>query len=185
MTFLKRFSGAERLLHWTTVVSVTILAGTGWFIWRKEDDWEINGINVISQSHVWLGALLLLVGFALYLLLRRPRPDFAALRFNPGQRVSLRLTQVLLGVLTITGSVLFLREWIEMSKPVRVFVRQTHFYSAAALMAFVGLHLVMVLVVPKNRGLVRGMVTGLVARNDALRTSPEWVARVEAEPSRT
>lgn len=183
MSALKRFSTAERVLHWMTVAGVTILAGTGWFIWRKEDDWEINGINVLSQSHVWVGAVLLLAGVALYLLLRRTRPAFSALRFNPGQRVSLRLTQVLLSLLTITGSVLYLREWIELSRPVKTVLRQVHFYGAAALVAFVALHLVMVFLVPKNRGLLRGMVTGFISRRVALRTSPDWVAELEAGPS--
>lgn len=183
MKYLTRFSKAERLLHWMTAVSVTILALTGWFIWRKEDDWEIAGINVVSQSHVWVGALMLLAGLGVYLVLRRPRPPYAALRFNPGQRLSLRLTQALLAVLVLSGSALYLREWIEMSKPVRTLLRQVHFASAATLVAFIALHLAMVLVVPKNRGLLRGMLTGRVARRVALSLSPEWVARLEADPS--
>lgn len=183
MSDLNRFSKAERRLHWTTVLSVAILAVTGWFIWRKEDDWEINGINVLSQSHVWVGALLLLVGAGLYLLSRRPKLPSAALRFNPGQRMSLRLTQALLGVMTVSGVALYLRSWIEMSKPVRTVLRQVHFFSGATLLALVALHVAMVLVVPKNRGLLRGMLTGRVTRRVALRSSPEWVARLEAEPS--
>lgn len=185
MSLFERFSKAERLLHWTTVVAVTLLGLTGWFIWRHEDDWEILGINVLSQSHVVLGAGLLVAGLVLYLVMRGPRRSFAELRFNLGQQLSLRLTQALITMLTVSGTVLYLRSFLGLSKAVKGLVREVHFYSAAALLAFVGLHLVMVLVVPKNRGLVRGMWTGRVSRKVALRVSPAWVERQEALHSRS
>lgn len=158
---VERFTGGERALHWATALAVILLLGSGFLIWQKLDDWEILEVNVISQGHVWLGGLLL-VGAALAFQLwgRRRRVPRPVQRFNAGQRLALRFVQAALGLMTATGAILYLREFVEMSKPFRRLVKQAHLLTAGAVAVFVVMHLVMVLLVPKNRGLLRGMITG-------------------------
>lgn len=177
---VERFTGAERLLHWSTALAVLFLLITGALIWQHADDWEIAGINVISQSHVWLGGLLLIGGTTAYALLRHRRIPFARQRFALKQKLGLRMMQGLLVVMTSSGTVLYLREFITMSKPFRSLVRQVHFWSMVPILAFVTAHLLAILLVPRNRGLLRGMITGRVARKVAQRVSPQWLQRLEA-----
>lgn len=182
MTYLERFTKAERLLHWSSASAVFLLLGTGALIWQHLDEWEIAEINVISQFHVWGAGLLLmatLVGFALW---RRRRVPSAAKRFNPGQRAGLRVVQGLVGFLIASGVVLYAREFVTMAKPFKALVRELHLIGAGAIAAFVLAHLVMVFLVPKNRGLLQGMVTGRVPRDVAERVSPRWLAEQDHRP---
>jgi MprA protease rhombosortase-interaction domain-containing protein len=181
---IQRFTLAERLLHWNTAFSVLFLLATGAAIWQKADEWEVLGINVISQGHVWVGGLFLVAGVLAFALRRRRQAiPQAGLRFSLGQRLGLQVTRLSLLVMTVSGTVLYLRAWLPMSKPLLGLVRDVHFWSAVPVLAFVLVHLAMVLLVPKNRGLLRGMLTGRVARAVAVRVSPAWVAALEALPS--
>ncbi|HEY9897585.1 MAG TPA: cytochrome b/b6 domain-containing protein [Pantanalinema sp.] len=179
MNRLERFCKSERFLHWMIAAAVAVFATTGWFIWRHEDDWEINGINVISQSHVILGGLLLVLGVVGYLLLRRRSIPFAKARFSLGQRVGLGVTQLAMSVLVLSGATFYFRQALELSKPARKMVMQVHLYGAVALLLFVVVHLAMVLLMPKNRGILAGMLTGTIDRKVAVRVSSRWVAFLE------
>jgi cytochrome b subunit of formate dehydrogenase len=177
---VQRFALAERLLHWNTAFSVLFLLATGALIWQKLDEWEIGGINVISQSHVWLGGLLLVGGAIAFALLRRQRIPHAERRFSVRQQLGLKAVRISLLLMTLSGSALYLRSFLAMSKPLKGLIKDVHFWIAVPVLAFVLVHLVMVLLVPKNRGLLRGMLTGFVGRDVARRVSPEWLAGVEA-----
>jgi Ni,Fe-hydrogenase I cytochrome b subunit len=173
---VERFTRAERAFHGATALAVFILMGTGWFIWRKQDDWEILGVNVLSQGHVWLGGVLLVIAAVAFLLLgRRRRVAFAERRFKPGQRAALRVITVVLGYMVASGVLLYLREFVEMSKATRALIRQAHLLGGWVVVAFLAAHLAMVLLVPKNRGLIAGILTGRVKRNVARRATPGWL----------
>lgn len=154
----ERFSLADRLVHWTTAIAVTLLGATGWFIWRGEDEWEVLGVNAIAWAHVWVGGLLLLGGVACYLALRRRSAP--AHGWNMGQRLALRYTQVVLAFLAVSGILLQFRHALGMDKALKGLLRDGHAYGAVAIAAFVAVHLVMLFLVPKNRGRLSAMVTG-------------------------
>lgn len=176
---VERFTLGERLLHGAVATAVLALLGSGLLIWQKADDWELWGVNLVSQGHVWLGGGLLVGSVAAYLVWgRRRQVRHHAGRFNAGQRLALRAVQVGLGFLVGSGSLLYLREFVAISKPVRTLIRQAHLLGAGAIVAFIVLHLVMVLVVPKNRGLLKGMTSGSVSRDTARRASPGWLPDV-------
>lgn len=179
MNRLERFTKSERFLHWMIAAAVLVFAGTGWFIWRHEDDWEINGINVIVQSHVLIGGALLALGVIGFLLVRRRRIPGAESRFGLGQRLGLHFTQLTLSVLVLSGGAFYFRQALELAKPVRKQIMQVHLMGAICLLLFVGVHLAMVLLLPKTRGILAGMLTGKVDRKVALRVSSGWVASVE------
>lgn len=173
---VERFTLGERLLHAGVATAVLALLGSGVLVWQKADEWELWGVNVVSQGHVWLGGGLLVAAVAAYMLWgRRRQAPHAARRFNPGQRVAMRAVQAVLGFLVASGVLLYLREFIQMAKPVKAAVRQAHLLGAGAIATFVLAHLVMVLAVPKNRGLLRGMLSGRVSQDTARRASPGWL----------
>lgn len=183
-TTIKRFTLAERRLHWTTALSVGFLVLTGALIWRHLDEWEVAGINVISRGHVWLGGLMLVAGMVGFVLWRRRRIPHADKRFSSGQRLGLRLVQGLLLVMIVSGTVLYLREFVTMSKGFRTLVRQIHFWSAVPVVAFIAVHLERVLIHARHRGLLQGMLSGRVSRAVAERVSPDWVASLDDRPGR-
>ncbi len=154
----ERFSLADRLLHWTTAIAVSLLGASGWFIWRGDDEWEVLGVNAIAWAHVWIGGLLLFGGCAFYLALwKRSAPAHG---WNPGQRLALRYTQVVLAFLAVSGVLLELRYALPMGKFLKSLLRNGHGYGALALAAFVAVHLAMLFLVPKNRGRLGAMLKG-------------------------
>jgi cytochrome b subunit of formate dehydrogenase len=181
MDKLERFSPVERSLHWMTALATFFLLITGVLIWKHLDEWEIRGINVISQGHVWLGGLPLIIGFLTYALRKKQPIPHAEKRFSLGQRLGLMLTRAAMVVVVPTGMLVYLREFLAISKPVGKLIKRVHFWSASAIAAFVLVHLVMVLLSPKGRGLLQGMRTGWIARSVAQRVSPDWVASLETD----
>ncbi|HEY9900639.1 MAG TPA: cytochrome b/b6 domain-containing protein [Pantanalinema sp.] len=178
---IERFTPAERLYHWANAAAVTLLLASGALIWQDLDKWRPNGVNVLEKGHFWLGGGLMVGSLVLFLLLRRRRIPQARERFNPGQRLSLRAFQVLLGWMLASGIVIeFGKAW-GMTKPVRGLFKQAHLLSAAAILALVIGHLGMVLLVAKNRGILAAMVKGSVDRDVLARSNPEWLKRVESE----
>jgi formate dehydrogenase subunit gamma len=178
---IERFTPAERSLHWTTALATMLLLGTGALIWRDLDKWKVAGFKVVEMAHIWVGGLLLVAGILTYLMRQRRRIPHADKRFNLGQRLSLAASRLVFLVIMATGGTLVFRNVLDMAKPFRKMVKQIHFWSASAIAAFILAHLVMVLLVPKNRGLLRGMLTGRVARPVATRVSPEWVAALDRD----
>jgi cytochrome b subunit of formate dehydrogenase len=175
---IERFTQAERLYHWANAAAVTLLLASGALIWRDLDKWRPNGINVLEKGHFWLGGGLLIVSLVLFLLLRRRHIPQAQMRFNRGQRLNLRIFQVLLGWMLASGIVIeFGKAW-GLTKPVRGLFKQAHLLSAAAILALIIGHLLMV---AKNRGILAGMVTGRVERDAIAASNPEWLKHVGSE----
>lgn len=176
MKQLERFTQAERMLHWSNALSVFFLVITGIIIWQGEDEWELFGIDVISQSHSLLGGSLFIFGALAFLIFRRRHVAFAAKRFKPGQKRGLRFVQVLSVLMGLTGVILFLRQFIPMDKGFRAVVRNMHSNGMWVMAAVVAAHIGLVLLVPSNRKLLRGMVTGYVDPEVAAKAVPEWAA---------
>lgn len=173
---IERFTLAERVLHWGTALAMLILGSTGIAIWQEADKWRPRGFNVISQGHFWLGGGLLVVGALAFRVFRRGHVVSPGDRFNPLQLANLRIFQLTLLWMSCSGIVLrFAKDW-GLAKPLRHTIAEVHLVSAAAVGVLVAFHLVQVLAVPKNRGILAGMLTGWVDRAVAGRVNPRWSA---------
>ena len=182
MAEIERFTKAERALHSTNAAAVFFLLITGGIMFKDLDHWKIAGINVISQAHFWLGGILLLLGGAIaFLVFRRRTIPFAHKRFNPGQRVSLNFVRFMLGFMTLSGLVIYVGKLMGMSKHTLHFIKHVHLYGAWLMVAFILAHVAMVLLVPKNRGIIESMKKGSVDRKVAMKVSPDWVESLEAD----
>jgi cytochrome b subunit of formate dehydrogenase len=171
---IERFTLAERLLHWSNAAAILFLGLTGVLIWQDLDDWRPAGINLISEGHFWLGGGTVVAGALLFLALRRARVTAAAQRFNPQQTLNLRAVQLVLAEMVATGTLLHFGKVWHLTKPLRATIKQIHLMSAAFVGILVAGHLVMVLLVPKNRGLLLGMWQGAITRATAERATPRW-----------
>lgn len=181
MAELERFTQAERTLHSTNAVAVFFLLLSGGLIWQDLDHWRPGGINLVVQGHVWLGGIILLLGGAVaFLLFRRRTIPYADKRLNPAQRNSLRLSRLLLILMSLSGTFIYVSHQLGWSKEFRHQVKEAHLYGAGALLAFIVAHVGMVLLVPKNRGILQGMLQGHVDREVAVQVSPDWVESLEA-----
>lgn len=180
MAEVERFTQAERTLHTTNALAVFFLLLTGGLIWRDLDHWRPGGLNLIVLGHVWLGGIILLLGGAVaFLLFRRRTIPYAEKRFNPAQRNSLKFSRVMLGLLSLTGTFIYVSKLMGGSKDFRHLIKDAHLYGAWVLLAFVVAHVAMVVLVPKNRGILKGMVWGHVDREVAIQVSPDWVESLE------
>jgi len=173
---IERFTRSERRYHWANALAILFLGLTGSLIWQDLDHWRPGGVNVLVQSHVWLGGGLLVLSALVFRFFRRGSVPNAARRFNLGQRVNLRAFQALLTWMVLTGFVLnYAKAW-GLSRPVRHQIAEVHLFSAATVGLLVLGHLAMVFLVPKNRGIVQAMLTGRVDRAVLERSTPEWLA---------
>lgn len=178
---LERFTRTERIFHWTNAGAVLFQLATGAIVWRELDNWRIHHVNVVSQAHFWIGLLVIGLGAALFLLLHRRRIPACEWRFNRGQRLNLRGFQVLLGWMLASGVVLrFGRAW-HLGKPTLSVIREAHLVSAGLVLVGIGAHMAMVFAVPRNRGILQGMLGGYVERTVAERSSPSWARRALEE----
>ncbi|MBU6428359.1 MAG: cytochrome b/b6 domain-containing protein [Cyanobacteria bacterium REEB65] len=173
---LKRFTLAERSLHWAIASAVLFNLTTGLFIWRSWDDFfKIGHLNPISQAHFWLGGGTIIVSGFVFVALRRDRIAQADKRMNAQQLFNLSAIQLLLCMQAATGVVMkFWRHW-GVPKAFLFLIARVHLFTAATVLTLILVHLFMVLVYPKNRGVVWGMVRGRVNRDIARRVWPSWV----------
>lgn len=180
---LERFTPAERWLHWTIACAMLFNLSTGFLIWRQLDDaWKPFGINIVSNGHVWLGGgtiVLAVLVFALFALRGRRRVAGSGQRFNLGQAINLRLVQGLVVWMAGTGLLVRFGGGFGLARQLRHQILQVHLVGAALFLAAIVGHLVMVFVVPKNRGIHAGMLTGHLDRTLAERAHPTWVAAVD------
>ena len=181
MKELQRFTKAERLFHWSTVAAVLGLFATGLPIWQHLDKWKPGGINVLVSVHVWLFGALLVLGALTFLITRRERVAASAVRFNPGQRFNLLAFEGLIAYLLATGSVRYVGKLIGFPRATLTTIDQWHFAGAVILLVLLLGHLAMVLLVPKNRGILAAMTTGHVPEDVARSVAPAWVEAVNRE----
>jgi formate dehydrogenase subunit gamma len=207
---LRRFSPAERALHWLLAGSFFVLLGTGLILYLP----SLSGLVARPTAKVWhidaalaLGAgtivLLLtrwrtfrrtfrqfdrfdrddvrwLLGAPRRLVRREPSPPQG--RFNAGQKLNAALVGGLMLVSFATGFLLWFGE-----RDTRYRFAGTvmvHDWVMWLLIVLVAGHLYLALVHPTTRHALRGMTLGDVDREWARRHHPKWAAADDRRPER-
>ncbi|HEY9721118.1 MAG TPA: cytochrome b/b6 domain-containing protein [Oscillatoriaceae cyanobacterium] len=182
---IARFTRGERAYHWGNALAVLFLLGTGTSLWLHLDHYHprgphaTHGPHYLLLFHVWLGGGGLIAATLLFAALAWRRTQHPAVRFNQGQRVNLRLFQAFIGWMIFSGLLIFNSRTLGIPHATSEIFSKLHLIAAGLIGVLVLGHLAMVLLVPKNRGILSGMVSGSVDRDVAQRVDPEWVASLE------
>ena len=191
--YVRRFSRAERVLHWVNAAGFFLLLATGLILYLPSLSVLVQRRPLMQDIHFWGGigwiaSLLLVVvlsprglfrtfreleGFddddVRWLRGRRPAPQG---RFNAGQKVNATLTAAFTVLFLVSGLLLWFGE------------RDTRFRFAstvilhdglmfAALALLVG-HLYLALIHPATRHALRGMTLGTVREDWARTHHAKW-----------
>lgn len=177
---IARFTRGERLFHWGNALAVLFLLTTGASLWLHLDHYNHHSHkpHYLLLFHVWLGGGGLIAATLLFVALAWRRTPHHA-RFNSGQRVNLRLFQGFLGWMALSGLLIFNQRLLGIPHPTAEIFSKLHLIAAGVIGVLVLGHLAMVFVVPKNRGILSGMLSGSVDREVAERVDPQWVAALE------
>ena len=180
MTWVRRFSRTERVLHWVNATGFLVLLGSGLVLWLPSLSVAVGRRPLIKDIHVWTGiawvaalVLVALLGDRRGLL--RTAREFERLddgRFNPGQKVNAILNAAFVVLFLVSGLLLWLGE------------RNTRFRFAstvvlhdaitlAALGLFVG-HLYYAVLNPATRHSLRGITRGTVDERWARKHHRNW-----------
>jgi formate dehydrogenase subunit gamma len=191
---VRRFSRAERLLHWMNAAGFLLLLGTGLILYLPSLSVLVQRRTLIQDVHFWGGigwisSLVLTVAFVdprgffrtfrelddfdrddlEWLRGRRPVPQG---RFNAGQKINAALTGAFTVLFFVSGLLLWIGE------------RDTRYRFAstvilhdglmfAALILLVG-HLYLALIHPATRHALRGMTLGTVREDWARTHHAKW-----------
>jgi formate dehydrogenase subunit gamma len=190
---IRRFSRAERLLHWVNALGFFVLLGSGLILYLPSLSVLVQRRPLVKDIHFWSGigwlsSLVLVIalvdprGFLRTFreldefdaddvdwLRHRPAPQG---RFNAGQKVNAALTGAFTILFFVSGLLLWLGE------------RDTRFRFAstvvlhdglmfAALALLVG-HLYLALIHPATRHALRGMTVGTVREDWARAHHAKW-----------
>jgi formate dehydrogenase subunit gamma len=195
--YVRRFTLAERVLHWVNALGFFLLLGTGLILYLPSLSVLVQRRPLIKDIHFWGGigwisSLVLVVVLAdprgflrtfrevdgfdeddlRWLRGRRPAPQG---RFNAGQKINTALTGAFTVLFLVSGLLLWLGE------------RDTRFRFAstvvlhdglmfAALALLVG-HLYLALIHPATRHALRGMTLGTVREDWASTHHAKWKPR--------
>ena len=190
--YVKRFSAAERLLHWVNAAGFLFLLATGLILYLPSLSMLVSRRQTIQGIHFWggvgwLGALAAVVVLGLRRLLATAREierfdedDLRWLRgrrtpqgrFNAGQKVNAILTAAFTVLFGISGVLLWVGEG------------DTRFRFASTVILHDGLmyvsllllvgHLYLALIHPATRHALRGMTLGDVRVEWAVQHHPKW-----------
>jgi formate dehydrogenase subunit gamma len=101
-------------------------------------------------------------------------------RFNPGQKLNAAVTAALAVLLAVSGLLLWLSERFASFRTGGAIV--VHDWATFISIAVVLGHLYFAVVHPATRHALRGMTTGFVREDWALRHHPKWVAEMPPSP---
>jgi formate dehydrogenase subunit gamma len=198
---LPRFTLTERLLHWVHAAAFFVLLGSGLVLYIPALSREIARRPLIKDIHIWTAvswagalALIVLVGNrrAVLSTIREidvfDRDDRRFLRgntrvpqgrFNAGQKVNAILTAAFAALFAISGFLLWYGERdTRFRLPGTVFLHDSLMYVSLVLLAG---HLYLALIHPATRHSLRGITTGAVREDWALRHHRKWVGELDRE----
>src|SRR5947209_9932091 len=191
-TYVKRFSPAERLLHWLNALGFLFLLVTGLVLYLPSLSRLVSRRQLIQDMHFWagvswLGALALVLALGVRRFARTARElesfdrdDLRWLRggkapqgrFNAGQKINAALTAAFTVLFGVSGLLLWFGE------------QDTRFRFASTVLLHDGLmyvslallvgHLYLALIHPATRHALRGMTVGTVSEEWARRHHSKW-----------
>lgn len=193
--FVQRFSGTERLLHWTHTLGFFAMLGTGLLLYLPDLSETLGGRPAAKAAHLgasigWMVAMaaVVLLGNRRALRvtlaeidrfdqddrdwLRRRRPGVPQGRFNAGQKLHTVVQAGFAALFVGTGTLLWLSERVNgLRLPGTIVVHDAAMYLAVVLLLG---HLWLALVWPPTRHAMRGIVRGTVRAGWAAEHHPKW-----------
>jgi formate dehydrogenase subunit gamma len=195
---VRRFSSAERSLHWLLAATFFAMLATGLILYlpslaqvaANRQMWK--SIHLGAAIAFWGGTLLLLVSAPgelqrtareldsfdeddrrwLRWAVRRNGAEPPQGRFNAGQKLNTAIVAGLMVVLTISGTLMYLQETDAAFRGTSaILVHDVAMYVAVPIVLG---HLYLALVHPSTRHSLRGMALGTVRRDWARRHHPKW-----------
>jgi len=190
--YVRRFSRAERLLHWVNALGFFFLLATGLILYLPGLSVLVSRRQLIQDMHFWAGvswlgalALVLVLGARRFVRTAREIESFDGDdlrwlrgkkapqgRFNAGQKVNAALTAAFTVLFGVSGLLLWFGE------------RNTTYRFASTVILHDGLmyvslallvgHLYLALVHPATRHALRGMTLGTVSEEWARRHHSKW-----------
>lgn len=196
---LRRFSRAERAVHWTLAVLMLVCIATAAVLYNGFLGVPIGHRRVVELIHVYSGFALpvpILAGLAfaayradLSTMNRFTPADWTWLRsrsrrdgtirvgkFNAGQKLNAALTASSIAVLLGSGLLMFLPDLVRLSW--RTGATLAHDWFALGLGLLICGHIVQAVHDPEAR---RGMREGHVSRHWALKQHRQWADEVERQ----
>jgi formate dehydrogenase subunit gamma len=192
--YIERFSATERAVHWVHATAFLVLLATGLVLYIPALSVAVGRRPLLKDLHVytavaWIAALVLVVLLGdrrrlrqtlreldrfdaddMLWLRRYPRPQG---RFNAGQKVNAALTAAFAVLFAVSGSLLWLGERDHRFQFASTILLHD-WLTLISLFLLVG-HLYLALIYPATRHSLRGMTTGSVRRDWAVRHHPKWV----------
>jgi formate dehydrogenase subunit gamma len=195
---VRRFSSAERSLHWLLAATFFAMLATGLILYlpslaqvaANRQLWK--SIHLGAAIAFWGGTLLLLVSAPgelqrtareldsfdeddrrwLRWSVRRSGAEPPQGRFNAGQKLNTAIVAGLMVVFTVSGTLMYLQETDAAFRGTSaILVHDVAMYVAVPIVLG---HLYLALVHPSTRHSLRGMALGTVRRDWARRHHPKW-----------
>ncbi len=194
--YVRRFSRAERLLHWLNALGFFFLLATGLILYLPSLSILVSRRQLIQDMHFWAGvswlgalALVLVLGARRFARTARELESFddddlrwlrgkkaPQGRFNAGQKVNAALTAAFTVLFGVSGLLLWFGERNTTYRfASTVLLHDGLMYVSLALLAG---HLYLALIHPATRHALRGMTVGTVREDWAQRHHSKW----DAEP---
>jgi formate dehydrogenase subunit gamma len=192
--YIERFSATERAVHWVHATAFLVLLATGLALYIPALSVAVGRRPLLKDLHVytavaWVAALVLVILLGdrrrlrqtlreldrfdaddMLWLRRYPRPQG---RFNAGQKVNAALTAAFAVLFAVSGSLLWLGERDHRFQFASTILLHD-WLTLISLFLLVG-HLYLAVIYPATRHSLRGMTTGSVRRDWAVRHHPKWV----------
>jgi len=190
--YVRRFSRAERLLHWVNALGFFFLLATGLILYLPSLSILVARRQLMQSLHFWVGvgwlgalALVLVVGARRFARTARElesfdQDDLRWLRgkkapqgkFNAGQKINAALTAAFTVLFGVSGLLLWFGEQDTRYRfASTVLLHDGLMYVSLALL--VG-HLYLALIHPATRHALRGMTLGTVSEEWARRHHSKW-----------
>jgi formate dehydrogenase subunit gamma len=192
--YIERFSATERAVHWVHATAFLVLLATGLALYIPALSVAVGRRPLLKDIHLytavaWVAALVLVILLGdrrslrqtlreldrfdaddMLWLRRYPRPQG---RFNAGQKVNAALTAAFAVLFAVSGSLLWLGERDHRFQFASTILLHD-WLTLISLFLLVG-HLYLAVIYPATRHSLRGMTTGSVRRDWAVRHHPKWV----------
>lgn len=199
-----RFTGAERALHWLLTLDIAVLTLSGLGLYLPPPNPVLDRRELIRTIHIDAALALLFIPVlvagsrpgtlarlwrevewfdaddwrwlrrvSVPWFLRRSRPLPSQGKMNAGQKLNTIVVAAALVGFVVTGTLMYLGAHIPAS--LADAADTWHVWLMFLGAPLIGGHLALALLVPSTRGALRGIVTGFVRRDYALRRHRRWV----------